>query len=828
MTAPIRLAAALACALPLAANAQERPNTMIVLDGSGSMWGQIDGVNKIVIAREVLGTILDDFPAEENLGLTVYGHRERGDCADIETMVPSGPGTVGAIRAAAEGINPRGKTPMTDAIVAAAEALRFTEERATVILVSDGVETCNPDPCAAARALEEAGIDFTAHVVGFDVTDPEALSQMQCLADETGGTFTTAADAAELSEALAQVTVAEPEPIVTTVTLSARLDGEAGPLVEGPVFWTLGGANGDVQGNPIELELETGSYTVEAYWAAAEVPVDRQFIATEEPREVALVFEAPAPRATVTAPDTAIGGTTIEIAWTGPAQPDDYIGIGPADGTGADQWRNWVYATEPRGTAELLVPVTGGDYVIRYFLRDGREPIAEHRVAVTQPSAALIAPGDAPAGTTIEVDWSGPDYADDYLGIGRVGATGADQWRNWVYTRDGAPASLLVPPEPGDYLIRYYARQGRVVIAETPIQVTAQAATLTAPAEAPAGTEIEIAWTGPDLVDDYIGIGPVGATGAKQWEKWVYTADGQPARLRMPGEAGDYVLTYFVQQDRTPLASVPITVTAQGATVTAPSEAVAGSTIEVAWTGPSQPDDYLGIGLADATGAKQWENYAYVESGSPTRVTLPTEPGDYLVQYFLNQDRTAIASTPITLTPAEASIAAPASAPAGSTIEVSWTGPDYPDDYLGIGRVDASGSSRWQNWAYTADGATLSLLVPPEPGDYEITYYITQDRKAVTSVPITVEPVAATVTAPASASRGTEIAVAWTGPAYADDYVAVGRADATGSARWQAWRYVADGNPVTIPLPDEPGGYVVRYFMQQGRTELAATPLRID
>ena len=103
------------------------------------------------------------------------------------------------------GLNPRGRTPMTDAVVAAAQSLRYTEEAATVILVSDGIENCNPDPCAMARELEAAGIGFTAHVIGFDVAaEPEARAQMQCIAENTGGLFLTADNAAELSSALQQ------------------------------------------------------------------------------------------------------------------------------------------------------------------------------------------------------------------------------------------------------------------------------------------------------------------------------------------------------------------------------------------------------------------------------------------------------------------------------------------------------------------------------------------------------------------------------------------------------------------------------------------------
>ena len=158
--------------------AQERPRAILVMDGSGSMWGQIDGKAKITIAQEVVGTVLGTIPDEQELGLTLYGHRRKGDCADIETVVQPGTGTKAAIQSAVNAVSPKGKTPMTEAVRQAAEALRYTEEKATVILVSDGIETCDAEPRAAAAALEAAGVDFTAHVVGFDVSEAEALRQM--------------------------------------------------------------------------------------------------------------------------------------------------------------------------------------------------------------------------------------------------------------------------------------------------------------------------------------------------------------------------------------------------------------------------------------------------------------------------------------------------------------------------------------------------------------------------------------------------------------------------------------------------------------------------
>ena len=177
---------------------------ILVLDGSGSMWGQIEGENKIVIARETVGTLMADWPASTELGLIAYGHREKGNCGDIETLVPVGSGTASAVDAAVGTLNPKGKTPITAAVHQAAAELRSTEEKATVILVSDGLETCNADPCAAAAELEANGIDFTVHVIGFGTT-PEENQQLQCLADNTGGKFLGAANASELKTAMAEV-----------------------------------------------------------------------------------------------------------------------------------------------------------------------------------------------------------------------------------------------------------------------------------------------------------------------------------------------------------------------------------------------------------------------------------------------------------------------------------------------------------------------------------------------------------------------------------------------------------------------------------------------
>jgi Ca-activated chloride channel family protein len=206
------IAATLSLLLAVPAIAAER--VIIILDGSGSMWAQIDGEARISIARDTLNEVLGAVPDDLELGFMSYGHREKGSCDDIEVLVQPAAGTASAIANAAAGINPKGKTPISAAVKMAAEDLRYMEEKSTVILITDGLETCEADPCALASELENAGVDFTTHVVGFGLTDEEGR-QVACLAENTGGQYFQASDGDALGEALtttvAQATV-EPEP----------------------------------------------------------------------------------------------------------------------------------------------------------------------------------------------------------------------------------------------------------------------------------------------------------------------------------------------------------------------------------------------------------------------------------------------------------------------------------------------------------------------------------------------------------------------------------------------------------------------------------------
>lgn len=174
---------------------------VLVLDASGSMNAKIDGRPKIEIARNVIRDLMKDWPAKISLGLMAYGHREKDNCKDIQTLVQVGPVQPVAILAALDDVTPKGKTPLTDAVRLAANEMQSEEGKATVILVSDGLETCDADPCAAAAELKKADIDFTVHVVGFGTTEEEN-KKLKCIADNTGGQLLAANNLPELKTAM--------------------------------------------------------------------------------------------------------------------------------------------------------------------------------------------------------------------------------------------------------------------------------------------------------------------------------------------------------------------------------------------------------------------------------------------------------------------------------------------------------------------------------------------------------------------------------------------------------------------------------------------------
>lgn len=188
------------------AAARERVRTVeLILDASNSMWGRIDERPKIEIAREVLRGVIEGLPAGVHLGLRVYGHRwARTDpraCSDSERVFPIGPADREALVRHIQAVSPKGRTPLVYSLLQTPDDFKGLA-RGTVVLVSDGIESCDGKIDDVVERLRVAGVDLTVHVVGFDVRERNARDELARAANALGGRYFDATNASALGEAL--------------------------------------------------------------------------------------------------------------------------------------------------------------------------------------------------------------------------------------------------------------------------------------------------------------------------------------------------------------------------------------------------------------------------------------------------------------------------------------------------------------------------------------------------------------------------------------------------------------------------------------------------
>jgi Ca-activated chloride channel family protein len=191
------------------ATSAKQSNIAFILDASGSMAAKLPNSTqtKIQVAKQVMTELVTQVPTNVKTALWFYGHRypqepKEKSCQDIERAFPLGAINVSAYTQAIQRVNTIGYTPIADSLTQAAKDLPAGDnQNNTIILVSDGEETCGGDPCKVAAALKASNSRVTIHVVGYNVEEV-ARKQLQCVADASGGMYRDASSADLLREAL--------------------------------------------------------------------------------------------------------------------------------------------------------------------------------------------------------------------------------------------------------------------------------------------------------------------------------------------------------------------------------------------------------------------------------------------------------------------------------------------------------------------------------------------------------------------------------------------------------------------------------------------------
>lgn len=262
--------AAISLALtPLPLMPAEPENMVIVLDASNSMWGQINDHHKIEIARTSLTNLLHSQSEQTKITLVTYGNQRKSDCNDISVIASSKPSEV--LQQVVK-IIPKGRSPISTAINQAATISNH------ILLISDGKESCNADPCITAEQLKKSDPTLKINVAGF-TTKPDV--QLQCIADNTGGKYVLASDTKALAQLLSPSTI-------STSSVVAKASGSTPipPDTPGTLGLTLGAGDDptNLQGSfllydandnhissftarkEVSLPLSPGKYRVDVLW----------------------------------------------------------------------------------------------------------------------------------------------------------------------------------------------------------------------------------------------------------------------------------------------------------------------------------------------------------------------------------------------------------------------------------------------------------------------------------------------------------------------------------------------------------------------------------
>lgn len=209
---------------------------MIVFDGSGSMsemgFNNLDQP-RIFDARAALRRAIPPIAVQRRLGLTIYGPGTNDDtCRNITRHFAPMENAAGPILDAIEALTPDGPTPLTEAVAQAAETLDYRNRAGTIVLVTDGKETCSGATCQLANHLAQTAADLTVHVIGFKVRadhfdwaageDIGIETVASCLADATGGTY---ASTETVDDLVAALSVTLGCPVYGTRTTNAAPQG---------------------------------------------------------------------------------------------------------------------------------------------------------------------------------------------------------------------------------------------------------------------------------------------------------------------------------------------------------------------------------------------------------------------------------------------------------------------------------------------------------------------------------------------------------------------------------------------------------------------------
>jgi Ca-activated chloride channel homolog len=166
----------------------ERTRILFLFDASGSMLAPWENTYRIAAAKKLLSDLVDSLRVNPNLelALRVYGHqfhRKYQNCKDTRLEVPFAKNNHDDIKRKLLNITPQGTTPIAYSLQQAANDFDpNTNTRNIIIIITDGIESCDGDPCAVSLALQRRNIFLKPFIIGIGM-DKNFEEQFKCVGE---------------------------------------------------------------------------------------------------------------------------------------------------------------------------------------------------------------------------------------------------------------------------------------------------------------------------------------------------------------------------------------------------------------------------------------------------------------------------------------------------------------------------------------------------------------------------------------------------------------------------------------------------------------------
>ena len=170
------------------------------------MADSVGGRAKIDVAKDSVGKIIDELKTKQNLqvALRIYGHQNKA-CTNSVVEVPMGNISPDLMNTKIKDLKPLGYTPIYYSLI---ESVKDFNKNISgdkiVVLITDGLESCNGDPCAAAKSLQTGGVINKINVVGFGMS-PTELNTLKCVVEPSKGLLVGASNSTEFLSAMQQI-----------------------------------------------------------------------------------------------------------------------------------------------------------------------------------------------------------------------------------------------------------------------------------------------------------------------------------------------------------------------------------------------------------------------------------------------------------------------------------------------------------------------------------------------------------------------------------------------------------------------------------------------